>query len=258
MLKSHALERLSKEGMYVLMEMMKRYYLITGGSSGIGVACAKQLVAEGMNVVLVSSNESKLKKAAEEIGECAEYIACELSDLQNVPAIFRETQRRGIVFDGMIHSAGIANPTPIACEEAENIQRMMNVNCLSFMVLGKEFYKRVNSKKGASIVAISSLAAQYPSKGQGVYATSKAALNTMVAVMAKEFLRRKIRVNAVMPSYVDTPMIHDTTKAFMDNGAENLPLGIIEPSQVANLVSYLLSEKARNITGTSIPVSSGL
>lgn len=237
---------------------MEGKYLITGGSSGIGLACAKQLVAGGAEVVLVSGNEDKLKKAVEECEGKAEYIVCDLSDLHKVADIFEETQRRGIVFEGMIHSAGIANPTPIMCEDSENVQRMMNINCLSFLMLGKEFYSRKNSRKGAAMVAVSSLAAKYPARGQGVYAASKTALNTIVEVMAKEFLKRKIRVNAIMPSYVDTPMIHDDTKAFMDNGVENLPLGVIEPSQIANLAEFLLSDKAKHITGASIPVSSGV
>ena len=61
-----------------------------------------------------------------------------------------------------------------------------------------------------------------------------------------------------MPSYVDTPMIHDTTKAFMDNGVENLPLGVIDPVQIAALAEFLLSDKAQYMTGASIPVSAGI
>ena len=102
------------------------------------------------------------------------------------------------------------------------------------------------------------MAVEYPAKGQSVYAASKAALNMVVKIMAKEFVRRKIRVNSIMPSYVDTPMIHDTTKAFMDNGVENLPLGVIDPVQIAALAEFLLSDKAQYMTGASIPVSAGI
>ncbi len=237
---------------------MSKNYLIAGGSSGIGRACAKQLVSSGSSVVLVSSNEKKLKKTCKELGELASYIVCDLSDLYNTSDVFVETQRRELIFDGMIYSAGVANPMPIICEEVENIQNIMNVNCLSFLMLGKEFFNRKNSKKGSAIVAISSLAAEYPAKGQSVYAASKTALNMIVKIMAKEFLRRKIRVNSIMPSYVDTPMIHDDTKAFMDNGVENLPFGVIDPTKIAELTEFLLSDKAQYMTGSSIPVSSGI
>ena len=237
---------------------MDKNYLIAGGSSGIGRECAKQLVSVGANVVLVSGNEEKLQKVCGELGGCASYIVCDLSDLNNASDVFTETQKRGIVFDGMIYSAGVANPMPIICEEVENVQNMMNVNCLSFLMLGKEFFNGKNSQKGSAIVAISSLAVEYPAKGQSVYAASKAALNMVVKIMAKEFVRRKIRVNSIMPSYVDTPMIHDTTKAFMDNGVENLPLGVIDPVQIAALAEFLLSDKAQYMTGASIPVSAGI
>ena len=237
---------------------MDKNYLITGGSSGIGMACAKQLVSVGENVVLVSGNEEKLQKVCEELGKRASYIVCDLSDLNNASDVFTETQKRGIIFDGMIYSAGVANPMPIICEEVENVQNMMNVNCLSFLMLGKEFFNRKYSKKGSAIVAISSLAVEYPAKGQSVYAASKAALNMIVKIMAKEFVRRKIRINSIMPSYVDTPMIHDDTKAFMDNGVENLPLGVIDPVQIAALAEFLLSDNAQYMTGASIPVSAGI
>ena len=237
---------------------MDKNYLIAGGSSGIGKACARQLVSSEANVVLVSGNEEKLQKVCEELGKRASYIVCDLSDLNNASDVFTETQKREIIFDGMIYSAGVANPMPIICEEAENVQNMMNVNCLSFLMLGKEFFNRKNSKKGSAIVAISSLAVEYPAKGQSVYAASKAALNMVVKIMAKEFVRRMIRVNSIMPSYVDTPMIHDTTKAFMDNGVENLPLGVIDPVQIATLAEFLLSDNAQYMTGASIPVSAGI
>ena len=89
---------------------MDKNYLIAGGSSGIGRECAKQLVSVGANVVLVSGNEEKLQKVCGELGGCASYIVCDLSDLNNASDVFTETQKRGIVFDGMIYSAGVANP----------------------------------------------------------------------------------------------------------------------------------------------------
>ena len=78
---------------------MDKNYLIAGGSSGIGKACARQLVSSEANVVLVSGNEEKLQKVCEELGKRASYIVCDLSDLNNASDVFTETQKREIIFD---------------------------------------------------------------------------------------------------------------------------------------------------------------
>ena len=134
----------------------------------------------------------------------------------------------------------------------------MRINCLSFLELGKQFFNRKHSQKGASVVAISSMAAVRPVMGQASYASSKAALNSIVEVMSQEFLKREIRVNAIMPSYVATPMVNSDAGYGMNNGIENMPLGVIDPRQIAYLVEFLLSDRSLHITGAAIPVTSGV
>ena len=80
----------------------------------------------------------------------------------------------------------------------------------------------------------------------------------MVEVMSKEFLKRKIRVNAIMPSYVDTPMVAAGGRFGMNNGIDQMPLGVIEPIQIAYLTEFLLSDRSKYITGAAIPVSAGV
>ena len=238
--------------------MRGKNILITGASSGIGKAVALYLASQGANLVLVARREQELKALTEKIGADTCYYICDLQQPDQIEGIFTFCEEQGIILDGFVHSAGIANPTPVRSASPEGIEQMMQINAISFMEIAKYFYKKKYSCNGASIVAISSLAAIRPISGQASYAASKAALNTMVEVMAQEFLKRKIRVNAIMPSYVDTPMVQEKSAFGMNNGIDNMPLGVIDPMQIAYLVEFLLSDKALHITGAKIPVSSGV
>lgn len=238
--------------------MKDKNILITGASSGIGKAVALYLAAQGAHLVLVARREQELKALVEQIGSNARYYICDLQDASQIEGIFGFCEEQGVILDGFVHSAGIANPVPVRSASPEGIEQMMQINAISFMEIAKYFYKKKHSSNGASIVAISSLAAVRPVSGQASYAASKAAMNAMVQVMAQEFLKRKIRVNAIMPSYVDTPMVEKDASFGMNNGIDNMPLGVIDPVQIAYLVEFLLSDKAIHITGAEIPVTSGV
>ena len=121
------------------------------------------------------------------------------------------------------------------------------------------FNKKKYSNERASIVAISSSAAYSCGKGMCTYSSSKAALNAAVKVMGKEFMKRMQRVNAILPTFVDTPMAERMDASLNDLEAKvaRQPLGLIEPQQIAYLVEFLLSDKASYITGACIPVSAG-
>lgn len=237
--------------------MKGKNILITGASSGIGRETAIYLASQGAKVVLVARNEERLQEVAGEIGDNAYIYPYDLQKTETAEDIFRYCHEQGILLDGMVYCAGIAKPVPIRMETPESVEEMMHVNCFSFFELGKIFYNRKYSRKGSSIVAISSIAAVRPVKGQAIYAASKSAMNSMVDVMAKEFLKRKIRVNSIMPSYVATPMVTGDVGYGMNLGIDEMPLGVIEPRHIAYLAEFLLSEKALYITGALIPVTSG-
>ena len=104
-------------------------------------------------------------------------------------------------------------------------------------------------------MAMSSIAVHFCPKSMCSYSASKAAIDMTVEVMAKEFVKRKIRVNSIQPTFVDTEMTHNTSD--WEAKAAALPLGLIEPIQIAYLVEFLLSDKAKYISGSHIKVSSG-
>ena len=238
--------------------MQGKTILVTGASSGIGKETAVYLASQGAGVVLAARDKERLQQVAGQAGKKAYVYPCDLQKPEDIKGLFQYIREQDLMLDGMVHSAGIARPVPVRTENMANAEETMRINCLSFLELGKQFFNRKHSRNGSSIVAVSSMAAVRPVMGQASYASSKAALNSIVEVMSMEFLKRKIRVNAIMPSYVATPMVESDAGYGMNNGVDNMPLGVIDPLQIAYLAEFLLSDRSLHITGAAIPVTSGV
>lgn len=235
---------------------MGKNILITGASSGIGRQTAHYLSELGYDVILVARNKEKLEQLAQELPNKSYIFPFDLTQLERIEEIFVFCREQELKLDGMVHCAGIGGNVPVRANEIEIMKNIMAVNYFSFVELGKYFSNRKYSNNGSSIVVISSLSSQTCYKGTGNYAASKNAVNTMVTVMAKEFTRREIRVNSIMPAYVKTPMTAHTDDF---NDIENQqPYGFIEPEYIAYMIEYLLSDKAKYITGAHIPISAGM
>lgn len=238
---------------------MAKKILITGASSGIGEQTARYLSEQGYETVLVARNAEKLNDIANSLAGETVVIPFDLNKLSEIKNIFDRCKEQGIKLDALIHCAGINSDMPISVNDIEIMQQVTTVNYYAFVELGKYFGKKKYSNEGSSIVAISSSAADACMKGMCTYSASKAALNASVKVMAREYLKRKQRVNAIMPSFVDTPMAKqmDEQLGDLDQKLATQPLGLIEPIDISYMVEFLISEKAKYITGACIPISGG-
>lgn len=251
-------------------------YLITGASSGIGKACAIKLTKDGHNVILVARNAKKMQTLLQEMpGEnyCFDY---DLNDMEHIKDIFNFSKEVSGKLDGMIYAAGINADIPFKGMSPEKFTEIMNINCGSFAIMGKFFSNRKYSNDNARIVTISSSASISCDKGMGLYSASKAAMNSLVKTMSKEFIPRGILVNAVLPAGVLTPMAIEkikimtgdelcldeitnrlsSQKYFIDISSEQ-PFGMILPHNLADIICYLISPSNRYITGALVPVSAG-
>ena len=229
--------------------------LLTGATSGIGKETAAYLSEQGYNLVLVARNEDKLKSIVENLGPRHLFYALDLNCPDQIPGVFHFLKERKVKLDGMAYCAGIAGNMPFRSISLEDVAAMMQVNCYGFVNLAKDFIKKTCSNDGASIVAIASLSAITAYPGTCSYSMSKNALISACKVLSKEGLRRNIRVNTVLPGYVDTRMMEgcDLTQILSEQ-----PWGFVKPRDVAQLIEFLLSDRSTMITGAQIPISGGM
>ncbi len=235
--------------------MSDKTVLVTGCTSGIGLEVSRYLHEEGYGLLLVGRNEEKLKNVSEETGNMP-YAVCDLEDDSQIGGIFDFCISKGIKLSGMVHCAGLGKDVPIRIIRENDMKRLMQVHYFAFLELCKIFYNRKISEDGASIVAISSISSVTKRKGSTLYSASKNALNTAVQVASKEFVKRMIRVNAILPAYVDTHFIDDIEDMMDINKVQ--PMGLIPTVAIAEIVEFLLSDKSKYITGALIPVTAGM
>lgn len=240
-------------------------YMIVGATSGIGESCAKLLADSETRLIVLGRNEEKLNWLQNSLQGEIIPLKYDLLDLHNIKNIYDVCRTYSIKLDGLVYSAGVDGTWPVKVNPLDKMREMMDVNCFAFVELAKHFYSKKNSNDGSSIVAISSLASLTTDIGMMSYSASKAALNAVVKTMAKEFVRRKIRVNAVLPAGVYTPMAEKKSElldgiqdaeAGTTKGAKQL-LGMIPSQNVAEIVSFLISDKSRYKTGALEVISAG-
>lgn len=234
--------------------------LVTGASSGIGNAMARHFHNCGANVIVVARRKEKLELLASEFGKRIIVYPTDLSVLDNVQKMFDYCKGLRIKLDGIVHCAGLTASIPLRVNDISLMEKIMRTNTESLAQICKYASSKRYTNDGASIVAISSTASLCGDKGLAIYSASKAAVNLLVKSAALELSTRKIRINAIAPAMVRTEMYYETIKeipAMEGIVAANQPFGIIEPSSLADLAEFLLSEKSKYITGSIIVVGAG-
>lgn len=237
-----------------------KYYLITGASSGIGREMAKSLSDSDTMIILVARRQEKLLEVQKELKGKSMVIPCDLTKTDEIESVFHTLQEEGIRLDGLIYCAGIAFIKTLKLMERDDLENMFRVNVFGFYEMCRHFQNVKASNKGAAIVGISSYAATMKEPGMSAYAMTKEAMNTQVQILAKEFLKRRIRINAVMPANVMSKMCDDNNDWTEEEIAEltrKQPLGVIPIANVISTVQFLLSEDAKYITGECIGISAG-
>lgn len=232
-----------------------RTVMISGSTSGIGLETARYLHECGYSLFLIGRNQDKLQNVVNEINAENSFVV-DLENISEIKSIFVYCQSNGIKLHGLVHAAGYAINMPVRSYALEHAERLMKLNYYAFLELCKGFISKKISEDGASIVALSSLSSKTMLKGSVLYSASKNAMNTAVSVASKEFAKRFVRVNAVMPAYVDTRM-NDGLNELIDI-TEKQPFGLIPPRAIAETVEFLLSDKSKYITGSLLPVSAGM
>lgn len=237
--------------------------LVTGAAGGMGQAVCALLASRGAQVVLLDLNEEQLSDACQKLdgnGHC--YYVCNLAQIENIEGLIGQiTQEQGPV-DGFVHCAGIANVRPLKMSKYSYMLDVMNVNYFSFVEIVRCITKRKAFNPGLSIVGICSIGAFYGAPTKTAYSSSKAAMYAAVKCMAVELADKGVRANVVAPGSTRTNMMEQAEdySAGTDSYKQKLSrqyLGICEPEDIANSIAFLLSDRARMITGTCLTVDGG-
>ncbi|MCQ8239363.1 SDR family oxidoreductase [Rhizosaccharibacter radicis] len=233
-----------------------RRILVTGAGKGIGRATVERLVADGAEVVALSRTAADLRDLHEAFG--CDTIEADLADLEAAA----DAVARALPFDGLVNNAGITALEPALSTGMDTMRRVMEVNTLGPLrlaqVIGNDLVRR---GVGGAIVNISSTAADVGLADHAAYCASKAALNALTRVLAKELGPHNIRVNSINPTVTLTPM---GQFAWSDPAKSapvlaRIPLGrFLEPPEVAGVVSFLLGNDAAMISGVCLAVDGGL
>ena len=170
-------------------------------------------------------------------------------DIDGLPAYVKSLKEKYGKFSGLVNSAGVADLMSAKNASLFKIHQVFDINYFSAIMLSQGFLdRRVNIGNGASIVSLSSISVKVCDKGQVAYAGSKAALAASMKVMAREVASQGVRINTVLPSMIETPL-QDKDLDYYQEMKVKYPLGFGKVSDVANFIVFLLSDKAKWITG---------
>lgn len=238
--------------------------LITGASSGIGRQCAISCSERGASLVLLGRDPIRLSETLSMTNSFSKHnvYSVDLAEYDLVASIISTAVNKLGKLDGLINCAGISTTLPINAMSNEKIEHYLKINVVGQMNLTRQFIRPNHiAESGGSIIFISSIMGVVGEKGKTIYSITKGALLSAVKSMAVELAIRKIRVNAISPGVVISPMsqnaVYSRDTESLKRITELHPLGLGIPEDVANVCVFLLSDASRWITGTNLIADGG-
>ena len=238
---------------------MESYTLITGASSGMGALCAKQF-SGSRRLIMASENLEALQNVLDECDNKDNHILwhCNFAtERENIARSLNDLLiEHDAVVDEYVHFAGLTKLLPLKTTNIASIDLVFNVNLFSIFEVMKALLKKANQKALRKVVLISALVSKRGNPGNSIYVASKGAINALTYTMAQE-LAPDVRVNALLPGGILTPMSQGLDPDYLAAFEKETPLGWGKPEDVVNYVEFLLSDKAKWITGQTIFVDGG-
>jgi NAD(P)-dependent dehydrogenase (short-subunit alcohol dehydrogenase family) len=239
------------------IDFSKKNFLITGSSSGLGKFTSMELSKLGAKLTLMDKKFFNLKKTERKINH--KLIKLDLSNVNLIEEEIKSSKIKKV--DGFVHFAGQNVVCPLKLLSHDSLNESFRINVLSAVEIVKNLLKYKKIKNNSSIIFISSIFGIVGSSGNSGYSASKSALHGLCKSMSVELSNRKIRVNCIAPGFINTSMLKKISNFFDDKYLTKLkklhPLGLGKPEDISNLVTFLLSDRSRWITGSIINIDGG-
>ena len=237
--------------------MIIKKFLIFGGTSGIGLFLAKELLKLNHSLTLVIRNINKGKSLFD---SSVKLVEADLEKPENLLEILNNIEIES-KFDGLIYTAGIEGTFPLKLANHEKLFKYYNINTISLHIALNFFSKKKISNDSSSVVVISSIVSTVGASGKSVYSATKSSINGLIKSAALELSSRKIRVNSISPGITLTDMGVALLNRMSINEQEKLlkeyPLGFGKSEYISDLILFLLSEKSLWITGQNLIIDGG-
>lgn len=242
------------------MKLENKVAIITGAASGIGFASAKKMLEEGACVMLADIKDSLADAAASlQNEEKVSYLKTDVSNEEEVEALLHKTVEKFGKVDIMVANAGIGS-YHLAHEETEqDWDRIMGVNLKGVFFCGKHAIKQMLKQgTGGSVINMASILGLSGSPNAFTYCATKGGVISMTRSMAVSYAKEKIRVNAIAPGYVYTPILDGMTEEIEQALISAHPVGRLgNPEEIASAVAFLASDESSFVTGITMPVDGG-
>ncbi len=238
---------------------MNRLVVVTGAARGIGFSISEKLVNSGWSVAGCDILEDNLNLASERLGDLFTPCVLDITDEDAVnDTAGRIEKELGPVF-GLVNNAGITRDGLIMRMKKSDWDTVLNVNLTGAFLMCRAFSRGMLRQKAGSIVNISSVVALLGAAGQANYASTKAGLIGMTRALCREFAARNIRVNAIVPGFIETEMTSELSDGVREDYSSRVPMKRMGlPGNVADAVHFLLDDVSAYITGVVLPVDGGL